>query len=393
MLQSLKLVGVGPAPEMEMHFAPRLNVLTGDNGLGKSLFLETIWYVLTGSWAGMPAWPRNDADVAEIKFSMNEGDEETQLFLRQFQRWTDIEPMISDEYIVVYARVDGSIAIWDQARRSPAKSATQKDDVFTPDEILHDKRDDRGQRICRGLIEDWVTWQDRRPESPGGNLFAHFCAMLETLSPNPGNTEHDETIRPAKPIRLFVNDSRDFPTIDVGYGATPIIHASAGMRRIISLAYLVLWAWNEHVQASRLLKQEPAKKIVFLMDEVENHLHPEWQRRILPALLKVFESLGEGMQVQMHVTTHSPMVLASLEPHWKNELDQLFLFALENGKVVLQVRRTDCARAMPLEVAHIESISSRSGRDLSKPRKPWKTRARSCAARGTQILQNPRRNR
>jgi hypothetical protein len=52
MLQSLKLVGVGPAPEMEMRFAPRLNVLTGDNGLGKSLFLETIWYVLTGNWAG-----------------------------------------------------------------------------------------------------------------------------------------------------------------------------------------------------------------------------------------------------------------------------------------------------------------------------------------------------
>ena len=36
MLEYLHLKNVGPAPEMELQLAPRLNLLTGDNGLGKS---------------------------------------------------------------------------------------------------------------------------------------------------------------------------------------------------------------------------------------------------------------------------------------------------------------------------------------------------------------------
>ncbi len=40
MLGYLKLQNVGPAPEMEINLAPRLNLFTGDNGLGKSFLLN-----------------------------------------------------------------------------------------------------------------------------------------------------------------------------------------------------------------------------------------------------------------------------------------------------------------------------------------------------------------
>lgn len=334
MLQSLKLVGVGPAPEMEMRFAPRLNVLTGDNGLGKSLFLETIWYVLTGNWAGLPAWPRTDAREAKVEFHVDDVDTGPHVrhFYREKQAWDGLGPIYYRDFVAIYARIDGSVAVWDPARSGAGELLYESGIVFSQTEMLHGKRDERNKPLCRGLIEDWVTWQDRKPESLGGSLFARFALMLEKLSPNPNGGEE---IRLVDPIRLFVWDSREIPRFDAGYGPVPIIHASAAMQRIISLAYLILWTWHEHEQASRLLGRDSAKKIVFLMDEVENHLHPEWQRRILPALLRVLESLGDGMQVQMHVTTHSPLVLASLEPHWNNERDQLFHFALKDGKVVL----------------------------------------------------------
>jgi predicted ATPase len=38
----LHLKNVGPAPEMKLEFAPRLNVITGDNGLGKSFILDCV---------------------------------------------------------------------------------------------------------------------------------------------------------------------------------------------------------------------------------------------------------------------------------------------------------------------------------------------------------------
>lgn len=39
MLTELFLKGVGPRPELTLEFAPRLNILTGDNGLGKTFQL------------------------------------------------------------------------------------------------------------------------------------------------------------------------------------------------------------------------------------------------------------------------------------------------------------------------------------------------------------------
>ena len=45
---------------------------------------------------------------------------------------------------------------------------------------------------------------------------------------------------------------------------------------------------------------------VLLVDEIENHLHPTWQRRVIPALLEHFPGL------QIFATTHSPFVVAGL---------------------------------------------------------------------------------
>lgn len=49
---------------------------------------------------------------------------------------------------------------------------------------------------------------------------------------------------------------------------------------------------------------------VFLLDEVESHLHPAWQRRILPAWQRLFP------KSQIFVATHSPFVIASLNHGW-----------------------------------------------------------------------------
>ena len=45
---------------------------------------------------------------------------------------------------------------------------------------------------------------------------------------------------------------------------------------------------------------------ILLIDEIENHLHPTWQRRVIPALLDHFPGL------QIFATTHSPFVVAGL---------------------------------------------------------------------------------
>lgn len=69
-----------------------------------------------------------------------------------------------------------------------------------------------------------------------------------------------------------------------------------------------------------------------LIDEVELHLHPSWQRQILKKLRKVFPN------VQFIVTTHSPMVLSEIS-------EDYCLYSIssadDNSSVVEQVRSLD----------------------------------------------------
>lgn len=48
---------------------------------------------------------------------------------------------------------------------------------------------------------------------------------------------------------------------------------------------------------------------IILIDEVELHLHPEWQQRVLGDLRRTFP------KAQFIVSTHSPQVLTTIEPH------------------------------------------------------------------------------
>ena len=194
---------------------------------------------------------------------------------------------------------------------------------------LWDGLDLDGKPICNGLIQDWARWQ---LEAAGGkpSPFELLRNVLSQLS------HPSEPMTPGEPRRLYLDDVRDYPTIDLPYGNVPIAHLSAGMRRIVSLAYLIVWTWSEHEKACQLLGQKPAERIVFLADEVESHLHPQWQRHIAPRLLDVLEGLAPQMRPQVLMTTHSPMVLASLEPHFDLAKDKLFLFELDDKAIVLR---------------------------------------------------------
>src|SRR5258708_34086379 len=68
---------------------------------------------------------------------------------------------------------------------------------------------------------------------------------------------------------------------------------------------------------------------------MEAHLHPLWQRTIVPALVNVVQELAPEVQVQIIISTHSPLVLASVEPLFDENRDKLFHLYQEKGSVHL----------------------------------------------------------
>src|SRR5690606_21190304 len=131
--------------------------------------------------------------------------------------------------------------------------------------------------------------------------------------------------KPGPLTRVSLDDARDIPTLQTAYGKpVPVVHASSGVRRIIALAYLLVWSWQEHLKASALIEESTTPQIVFLIDEIESHLHPRWQRAIVPALLEVTQALSNDTQVQLIVATHSPLIMASAEPYFQDDRDAWF---------------------------------------------------------------------
>jgi hypothetical protein len=59
-----------------------------------------------------------------------------------------------------------------------------------------------------------------------------------------------------------------------------------------------------------------AQPIILFLDEVDIHLHPKWQRRILPAIQRLLPN------AQVFVSTHSPFVVGSVEDAWVYRLPE-----------------------------------------------------------------------
>lgn len=320
-LSKIELVNVGPCDHVEMTLSPRLNIITGDNGLGKTFLMDCAWWALTNTWTGNEARPKyaGGSKRASISYAIagkSKLSKETKvLYDNKNLTWKRTADTATIPGLIIYALVDGSYAVWD-----PSKSSGTN--VFTRQQVWNGY-----ESSIEGLIRDWVKWQN----SPEKYPFDIFKQVLAEMSPpDMGVLIPGETVR-------IPNDSREIPTIQYPYGTVPVTNSSAGVGRIITLAYLVVWAWNEHKENCKLRGIKPDSRIVVMVDELEAHLHPKWQRTILPALIEVQKHLAAELEVQFIIATHSPLIMASSEAVFDVSTDKLFQIKLstENANAEL----------------------------------------------------------
>jgi hypothetical protein len=105
-------------------------------------------------------------------------------------------------------------------------------------------------------------------------------------------------IKPGREIRLMVQ-----------WGDSELYFSELpdGLRSLLN--WLAGWVvlQVEHFEASACPLREP---VVLMLDEPENHLHPAWQRKVLPAVQRLFPG------AQLFVVSHSPFVVSSLNVGW-----------------------------------------------------------------------------
>lgn len=359
MLKYLRLRNVGPAPEMELRLGERLNLLTGDNGLGKSFLLDVIWWALTRRWpqdlnakltSGYPARPTDPKVKATIEFAIAGKSKEVRYestYHARDQAWIGKAGRPLNPGLVIYAHADGGFSVWDPARNYWKKKGNIDEQerppgyVFSPKEVWDGLEVDIGGKptiVCDGLLRDWASVVK---SDPMFELIVH--QILKDLS----SSDRPEDTLKLGPLTRIGLDGRDIPTLRIGSGApVPLPYASAGVKRVAALAYVLMWTWSEHGIAAGQLGEDTSASIVLLMDEIESHLHPRWQRSILNSLLKVVARIRPKLQLQLIAATHSPLVLASAEPLFDESTDAWFdldyVRSETNGRV--ELRRRDFIR-------------------------------------------------
>lgn len=331
-LSRLQVRGVGPAPEMTIDLAPRLNLLTGDNSLGKTLVLDILWWCLTGAFAQPDRIPRPTVRVRNGKILKNrasiaataDGRTVSGTYSGLHERWTFASGGALASGLAIYARIDGGFSVWDPVRNVTPASRGEIDLSsgyhFTQREVWEGLYPENSKKpLCSGLITDAVRWRSERPRA-----YDLLEKALGTLSP-PG-----ERLRFGVPRRFSVReDARDYPVLLFPYGPVFAVHASWAVQRLLGLAYALVWAITEINEAAQVAGRGPVDFVTMLIDEVEAHLHPKWQRTVLRALLAIIEEIAPQAKVQLVVTTHAPLVLASIEQLFSPDTDALFDFDLE----------------------------------------------------------------
>ena len=94
---------------------------------------------------------------------------------------------------------------------------------------------------------------------------------------------------------------------------------SGGYQAVLALAADLAWRM---AQGNPHLPNALESEAIALIDEVELHLHPQWQQRILGDLMRTFRN------TQFIVSTHSPQILTTVQP------ERIVELLRENNRVV-----------------------------------------------------------
>ena len=351
-VEKLKITNVGPFDDIEFEFDRHVNVFTGPNNSGKSTALWALGDAIVYPFSFPPKLIQRDSTPEfSIHLSGNSSTgDSSRVFSGQLpiaqnitgywtnERWTDFIGILKDVGYTGF--IPALRQSTDFRSRGPTVSTNQAHERSLDSErriaidaiisrggnseaaheqahnLLHnagvggvrvmgDEERKRQRLISSNAL--WVSDEEviqkiidldyrsyRRDEPTVRNIISQIGGMASQITEG----------FPIEFQRVEEDERGLFPQFRTPDGDLPLNVLSQGTQSIIQWLAHLLIGYAEYYDYPSDLAEYPA---IVMIDEIDAHIHPSWQRGVIPTLISHFPNL------QLFCSTHSPLMLAGLK--------------------------------------------------------------------------------
>jgi len=338
-LEKLEILNFRCFERAEWEFVPQVNLVVGDNGSGKTAILDALALGLGAFTAPLGApYPREKPigvlddearlilDDAVRIVSYDKGGVPTRE--PQFPLELRLNAQIDAYSDVLWGRTYLATRHWDDLWRGAANIGLMLRDGVQAgqDGTLPLVAYYRCQRLC---TSDNLIFQSPRSKGPGSRLDGYADCLEASINQSDfqgwfrrlefASMQRSETFGVLEGVRQAIigctedvtnvtfdslenellfqfNDGRELP----------FRMLSDGYRNIVSLIADI--AYRAAILNPQFEASAPHKTPgVVLIDEIDLHLHPTWQRVVIGKMIQTFP------EIQFIMTTHAPLIIQSLE--------------------------------------------------------------------------------
>lgn len=327
-ITGLSFTDIGPFDQVAFEFDHRVNVFTGPNNSGKTAALLVLAELLVYPFgvpeklhrSRSPGWSLTYAAGKNVKSihgnlpapveTLVETLEDVgyTCFLPAQRIGTDFRASGPSASSDVEARMDEEATRI--ARLYPARlrklgfdglRQTVRNSIDFQNQELKKRRslistdaslvDDRA--IVQKIVDlDYAAYRQKRPEIR--ELIQKIVSMVAEITEG----------FPMTFVGVGEDEGGLFPKITTPSGDLALNVLSQGTQSIVQCLARLIFGYAEYFGFAADAEKMPG---VLLIDDIDAHLHPTWQRRIIPTLIRHLPKL------QIFCSTHSPLMLAGLK--------------------------------------------------------------------------------
>lgn len=314
--------------KIEIDFRPGVNLLIGDNGVGKTSILEAITVALGGFITGISGvTPRNI------------GADDVRICLRELGQASSAIEYQTPVEIACWMDIDEKKYDWMRKRKDEmpnSKTTMDKKGIAKyAQEIANDlsqtlpllcfqsearvwqtKRSDFGTELKKKLNDrrcGYIGCLDYSLDIKG---IKEWCLKMEltAFQRNEKIAEYEAFKSIVATVMQKLSELPEKPSVSYSQQVGDLVYREHGVNMPISYMSAgyqsLLWMTMNLAYRMALLNPDMGEEMalipgVVLIDELDMHLHPKWQWNVIKALEETFPN------IQFIVATHSPIIISS----------------------------------------------------------------------------------